>query len=84
MLTAGGIESHIHYICPQQVDVAIASGVTGSHYAPSTIYTLCFSSSASSCSISGASLSVTTDGSGAISSSITAPQVVGGEVQVRF
>jgi urease subunit alpha len=28
ILTAGGIDSHIHYICPQQVDVALASGVT--------------------------------------------------------
>ena len=28
ILTAGGVDSHIHYICPQQVDVALASGVT--------------------------------------------------------
>ena len=28
ILTAGGIDSHIHFICPQQVDDAIASGVT--------------------------------------------------------
>ncbi len=28
ILTAGGIDSHIHYICPQQVDEALASGVT--------------------------------------------------------
>jgi urease subunit alpha len=28
ILTAGGIDSHIHMICPQQVEVAIASGVT--------------------------------------------------------
>ena len=28
ILTAGGIDSHIHYICPQQVYEAIASGVT--------------------------------------------------------
>ncbi len=28
ILTAGGINSHIHFICPQQVDDAIASGVT--------------------------------------------------------
>jgi urease subunit alpha len=26
--TAGGIDSHIHFICPQQVDDALASGVT--------------------------------------------------------
>jgi len=26
--TAGGIDSHIHFICPQQVDEALASGVT--------------------------------------------------------
>ncbi|MFA9477291.1 urease subunit alpha [Phycisphaerales bacterium AB-hyl4] len=28
ILTAGGFDSHIHYICPQQADEAIASGVT--------------------------------------------------------
>jgi urease subunit alpha len=28
ILTAGGIDSHIHFICPQQVDDAIASGMT--------------------------------------------------------
>ena len=28
ILTAGGIDSHIHFICPQQVYVALASGVT--------------------------------------------------------
>jgi len=28
ILTAGGIDSHIHYICPQQVYDALASGVT--------------------------------------------------------
>jgi urease subunit alpha len=28
ILTAGGIDSHIHFICPQQVDDAIAAGVT--------------------------------------------------------
>jgi urease subunit alpha len=28
ILTAGGIDAHIHYICPQQVDDALASGVT--------------------------------------------------------
>ncbi len=28
ILTAGGIDSHIHFICPQQVEVALASGVT--------------------------------------------------------
>jgi urease subunit alpha len=26
--TAGGIDSHIHFICPQQIETAIASGVT--------------------------------------------------------
>ncbi len=25
ILTAGGIDSHIHFICPQQVDEALAS-----------------------------------------------------------
>ncbi len=28
ILTAGGIDSHIHFICPQQVDEALMSGVT--------------------------------------------------------
>ncbi|RMF24455.1 MAG: urease subunit alpha [Cyanobacteria bacterium J083] len=28
ILTAGGIDSHIHFICPQQIATAIASGVT--------------------------------------------------------
>ena len=28
ILTAGGFDSHIHYICPQQVDEALMSGVT--------------------------------------------------------
>ncbi|WP_210397510.1 urease subunit alpha [Motiliproteus sediminis] len=28
ILTAGAIDSHIHYICPQQVDEALMSGVT--------------------------------------------------------
>lgn len=28
IVTAGGIDSHIHFICPQQIDVAIAAGIT--------------------------------------------------------
>ncbi|MCE9574209.1 MAG: urease subunit alpha [Deltaproteobacteria bacterium] len=28
IVTAGGIDAHIHFICPQQVEVALASGVT--------------------------------------------------------
>ncbi len=28
ILTAGGVDSHIHFICPQQVDDALMSGVT--------------------------------------------------------
>ena len=28
ILTAGGIGSHIHFICPQQIEVAITSGIT--------------------------------------------------------
>jgi urease subunit alpha len=28
ILTAGGIDTHIHFICPQQIQEAIASGVT--------------------------------------------------------
>jgi urease subunit alpha len=26
--TAGGIDTHIHFICPQQIEVALASGIT--------------------------------------------------------
>jgi urease subunit alpha len=28
ILTAGGVDTHIHFICPQQIEVAIASGTT--------------------------------------------------------
>lgn len=28
ILTAGAIDAHIHFICPQQIDEALASGVT--------------------------------------------------------
>ncbi len=28
ILTAGGVDSHIHFICPQQIETALASGVT--------------------------------------------------------
>ena len=28
ILTAGGVDTHIHFICPQQIDVAISSGIT--------------------------------------------------------
>lgn len=28
ILTAGGIDSHIHFICPQQIDEALMSGIT--------------------------------------------------------
>lgn len=28
ILTAGGIDTHIHFICPQQIDEALASGIT--------------------------------------------------------
>jgi urease subunit alpha len=28
IVTAGGIDTHIHFICPQQIDEAISSGVT--------------------------------------------------------
>jgi urease subunit alpha len=28
IITAGGIDTHIHFICPQQIDDALASGVT--------------------------------------------------------
>ena len=28
LVTAGGIDGHIHFICPQQIDEALASGIT--------------------------------------------------------
>ena len=28
IITAGGMDSHIHFICPQQVHEALASGIT--------------------------------------------------------
>jgi urease subunit alpha len=28
IVTAGGIDTHIHFICPQQIEVALASGIT--------------------------------------------------------
>lgn len=28
IVTAGGIDAHIHYICPQQIETALSSGVT--------------------------------------------------------
>ncbi|HBS41211.1 MAG TPA: urease subunit alpha [Oceanospirillales bacterium] len=39
IITAGGIDSHIHFICPQQIDEALSSGVTtmlGGGTGPST------------------------------------------------
>jgi len=46
ILTAGGIDSHIHFICPQQVEEAIASGITtmlggGTGPATGTLATTC-------------------------------------------
>ncbi len=46
VLTAGAIDSHVHFICPQQVDEAIASGVTtflggGTGPATGTLATTC-------------------------------------------
>ena len=39
IITAGGIDSHIHFICPQQIDEALTSGITtmlGGGTGPST------------------------------------------------
>lgn len=46
ILTAGGIDTHIHFICPQQIDEAISSGVTtmlggGTGPAHGTLATTC-------------------------------------------
>jgi urease subunit alpha len=46
ILTAGGIDSHIHFICPQQIDDALAGGITtlvggGTGPATGTLATTC-------------------------------------------
>jgi urease subunit alpha len=46
IVTAGGIDSHIHFICPQQIDEALMSGVTtmiggGTGPATGTLATTC-------------------------------------------
>ncbi len=46
LVTAGGIDSHIHFICPQQIDEAISSGLTtmlggGTGPAHGTLATTC-------------------------------------------
>ncbi|MEH7829413.1 urease subunit alpha [Gemmobacter denitrificans] len=46
ILTAGGIDCHIHFICPQQIDEALASGITtmiggGTGPAHGTLATTC-------------------------------------------
>src|SRR5690348_8207239 len=28
IVTAGGVDAHIHFICPQQIETALASGIT--------------------------------------------------------
>ena len=46
ILTAGGVDAHIHFICPQQIEEALSSGVTtmiggGTGPATGTIATTC-------------------------------------------
>jgi urease subunit alpha len=46
ILTAGAIDTHIHFLCPQQIDIALASGTTtmiggGTGPATGTIATTC-------------------------------------------
>jgi len=46
IVTAGGIDSHIHFICPQQIDEAISAGITtmiggGTGPATGTLATTC-------------------------------------------
>ena len=46
IVTAGGIDSHIHFICPQQIEEALASGITtmlggGTGPATGTLATTC-------------------------------------------
>ncbi|RXZ83643.1 urease subunit alpha [Paenibacillaceae bacterium] len=48
IVTAGGVDSHVHFICPQQIEVALQSGVTtmiggGSGPATGTLATNCTS-----------------------------------------
>src|SRR6476620_10706529 len=46
IVTAGGIDSHVHFICPQQIEEALASGITtmlggGTGPATGTLATTC-------------------------------------------
>ncbi len=46
IVTAGGVDSHIHFICPQQIEEALASGITtmlggGTGPATGTLATTC-------------------------------------------
>jgi urease subunit alpha len=46
ILTAGGVDTHIHFICPQQIEEALASGITtmiggGTGPATGTLATTC-------------------------------------------
>ena len=50
IVTAGGIDTHIHFICPQQIDEALSAGITtmlggGTGPAHGTFATTCTSSS---------------------------------------
>jgi len=38
ILTAGGVDTHIHFICPQQCEDAVASGLTTMHRRPRGIF----------------------------------------------
>ena len=43
IVTPGGLDVHIHFICPQQIDEALSSGVTtmiGGGTGPATVRTL--------------------------------------------
>src|SRR3989475_760077 len=75
---AFGLTPETLAISPGIAAIGSSVTVTGSNYAASTIYTLCFATVTFSCNISGAFFSVTSNVGGAISSVEPVPQVAPG------
>src|SRR3989441_1148177 len=73
-----GLSPETLAISPGIAAIGSSVTVTGSNYAASTIYTLCFATVTFSCNISGAFFSVTSNVGGAISSVEPVPQVAPG------
>ncbi len=65
IVTAGGIDTHIHLICPQQAYEAIASGITtflGGGTGPRSVYRLLYDSILTLCISAGTSATTCTPG----------------------